>query len=99
MQLQSRNPRNSQHRRDDDDHRQHRQERNHAEIMSSVAGLGIFLRSSEERMTDKLETMLAGMEMRITNRLDSLAARLDAIEQSLVPTTSQVVKNDENHLN
>ena len=99
MQLQSRNPRNSQHRRDDDDHRQHRQEKNHAEIMSSVAGLGIFLRSSEERMSDKLETMLAGMEMRITNRLDSLAARLDAIEQSLVPTTSQVVKNDENHLN
>jgi hypothetical protein len=35
-------------------------------------------------MADKLETMLAGIEMRITNRLDGLAARLDAIEQSLV---------------
>ena len=82
MQLQSCDPRNSQHRRDDD--HQHRQEKNQAEIMSSVAGLGIFLRSSEERMADKLETMLAGIEMRITNRLDGLAARLDAIEQSLV---------------
>ena len=81
MQLQSCDPRNSQHRRDDD--HQHRQEKNQAEIMSSVAGLGIFLRSSEERMADKLETMLAGIEMRITNRLDGLAARLDAIEQSL----------------
>jgi hypothetical protein len=93
MQPQSCNPRNSQHQRNDN---HYQQEKNQAEIMSSIAGLGIFLRSSEERMANKLEAMLTGMEMRITKRLDGLAARLDAIEQSLVHETSE---NDENHPN
>ena len=61
----------------------HQQEKNQAEIVSSVAGLGIFLRSSEERTMNKLETMLTNMEMRIMKRLDGLAERLDVIEQSV----------------
>ena len=56
----------------------HQQEKNQAEIVSSVAGLGIFLRSSEERTMSKLETMLTNMEMRIMKRLDGLDERLDA---------------------
>lgn len=56
------------------------QEKNQAEIISSVAGLGMFLKHSEERTMNKLETMLTNMETRIMTRLDGLAQRLDAIE-------------------
>jgi hypothetical protein len=92
IQLQPCNTQNMQHQH----HNNLQQEKTQAEIMSSVAGLGIFLRSSEERMADKLEMMLTGMEMRITTRLDRLAERLDAIEQSMVHESS---KNNGNCLN
>ncbi|KAL3795115.1 hypothetical protein ACHAW5_011045 [Stephanodiscus triporus] len=85
IQLQPCNPQNMQHQH----HNNRQQEKTQAEIMSSIAGLGIFLRSSEERVADKLEMMLTGMEMRITTRLDRLAARLDAIEQSMVQESSK----------
>jgi hypothetical protein len=58
----------------------HEQERNQAEIMSTMAGLGIFLRSSEERMSTKIETLLSRMETRINERLDNVIARIDELE-------------------
>jgi hypothetical protein len=58
----------------------HQHERNQAEIMSTLAGLGMFLRSSEERMTMKIETMLSSMETRINERLDNLVARIDEFD-------------------
>ena len=58
----------------------HQHERNQAEIMSILAGLGMFLRSSEERMTMKIETMLSSMETRINERLDNLVARIDEFD-------------------
>ena len=58
----------------------HQHERNQAEIMSTLAGLGMFLRSSEERMTMKIETMLSGMETRINERLDDVVARIDEFD-------------------
>lgn len=57
------------------------QEMKQAEIMSSIAGLGMFLKSSEERTARRIETMLSEMEARITKRLDDLSTRLDAIER------------------
>ena len=48
--------------------------------MSTMAGLGIFLRSSEERMSTKIETMLSRMETRINERLDNVIARIDELE-------------------
>jgi hypothetical protein len=71
------------------------QEQKQAEIMSSIAGLGIFLRSSEDRMARKFDTMLSGMEMRITKRLDCLDARLDAIEQNMLHKFSAIDDNDQ----
>ena len=61
-------------------HHHHQHERNQAEIMSTLAGLGMFLRSSEERMTMKIETMLSGMETRINERIDNLVARIDEFD-------------------
>jgi hypothetical protein len=58
----------------------HEQERTQAEIMSTMAGLGIFLRSSEERMSTKIETLLSRMETRINERLDNVIARIDELE-------------------
>ena len=43
----------------------------------------MYLKSSEERSSNKLEALLSGMEERIMNRLDTLTQRLDAIEQSI----------------
>ena len=61
----------------------HQQEKNRAEIISSIAGLGMYLKSYEERSEKKLEALLSGMEERIMNRLDTLTQRLDVIEQSI----------------
>jgi hypothetical protein len=57
------------------------QEKNQAEILSSVVGLGMFLKSSEERTINAVEKMISGMESRIMKRLDDLSARMDTIEQ------------------
>ncbi|KAL7439827.1 hypothetical protein ACHAXH_006565 [Discostella pseudostelligera] len=70
----------------------HQQEKNHAEIVNAIAGLGLFLKHSEERTMAKLETMLTNMEMRITERIDSFNERLNAIEQTVTINTS----NDDN---
>ena len=61
----------------------HQQEKNQAELISSIAGLGMYLKSYEERSEKKLEALLSGMEERIMNRLDTLTQRLDVIEQSI----------------
>mmetsp|Transcript_24866 Transcript_24866/g.53644 ORF Transcript_24866/g.53644 Transcript_24866/m.53644 type:complete len:466 (-) Transcript_24866:27-1424(-) len=61
----------------------HQQEKNQAEIISAIAGLGMFLKSSEERTMNKFESMLTKMEMRINERLDNFDKRLDGIEQSI----------------
>jgi len=61
----------------------HQQEKNQAELISSIAGLGMYLKSSEERSEKKLEALLSGIEERIMNRLDTLTQRLDVIEQSI----------------
>lgn len=58
-------------------------EKNHAEMMSSIAGLGMYLKSSEEKTMKSLETMLSQMESRLSQKLDVLSYRLDAIEQQL----------------
>lgn len=60
---------------------QEENDKNQAEIISSIAGLGLFLKSSEERTINAMEKMVSGMESRIMERLDDLSARLDAIEQ------------------
>ena len=70
------------------------QEKKHAEIMASVAGLGIFMKSSEERTMNKLESLLANMETRIMGRLDVLTERLDALEQSMNASTNEHGKQD-----
>ena len=57
-------------------------EKNQAEIISSIAGLGMFLKSSEERTINAMEKMISGMESRIMDRLDKLAARVATLEQS-----------------
>ena len=62
---------------------QHR-EKNHAEIVNAIAGLGIFLKHSEERTMAKLDTMLSNMEMRIMNRMDAITERLNTIERTAV---------------
>jgi len=64
-------------------HDNHQQEKNQAELISSIAGLGMYLKSSEERSSNKLESLLLGMEERIMNRLNTLTQRLDVIEQSI----------------
>lgn len=69
-------------------HQLHQQDINQAEIMNSIAGLGIFFKHSEERTMAKLDTMLTGMEMRITERIDAIAERLDVIEKILIHKTN-----------
>ena len=64
-------------------HNNHQQEKNQAEILSSIAGLGMYFKSTEERTSKKVETMISDMEMRIMKRLDILTERLDVIEQSI----------------
>ena len=61
----------------------HQNEKNQAELISSIAGLGMYLKSYEDRNSNKLEALLSGMEERIMNRLDTLTQRLDVIEQSI----------------
>jgi len=76
----------------------HQQEKNQAELISSIAGLGMYLKSYEERNSSKLEALLSGMEERIMNRLDTLTQRLDAIEQSIQREQSnreEVVKEEQ----
>lgn len=58
------------------------QEKNQAEIISSIVGLGMFLKSSEERTISAVEKMISGMESRIMERLDDLSTRIDTIEQN-----------------
>ena len=62
----------------------HQQEKNQAEIMNAIAGLGIFLKHSEEQNMAKLDTMLNNMEVRIMERIDNIAVRLNAIEKIIV---------------
>lgn len=57
----------------------HLQEKNQAELISSIAGLGLYLKSSEERA----EQMLSSMEERIMERLDDLSDRMNVIEESI----------------
>ena len=61
----------------------HKSEKNHAEMMSSIAGLGMFLKTSEEKTMKSLETMLSQMESRISTKLHDLSQRLDDIEQHI----------------
>ena len=61
---------------------QEEQDKRQAEIISSVAGLGMFLRSSEERTISAVEKMISGMEDRIMERLDGLSARMDEMERN-----------------
>ena len=56
-------------------------DKNQAEIISSIAGLGMFLKSSEERTISAIEKMISGMESRIMERLDILSERIYTIEQ------------------
>jgi hypothetical protein len=73
---------------------QQQQKRNHAEVMSSIAGLGMFLRSSEEKTMNSLQTMLSQIEDRIMGRIDALTQRMDAIEKQLSsssPSSSDTV--------
>lgn len=60
---------------------QEERDKSQAEIISAVAGLGLFLKSSEERTINAMEKMVSGMESRIMERLDNLSARIDEIEQ------------------
>jgi hypothetical protein len=60
------------------------QEKNHAEVVNAIAGLGIFLKHSEERTMAKLDTMLSNMEMRVMNRMDAITERLNTIERTAV---------------
>jgi len=57
------------------------QKKNQAEILSSIVGLGMFLKSSEERTINAVDKMISGMECRIMERLDELSARMDTLEQ------------------
>ena len=62
---------------------QQNSDKSHAQMMSSIAGLGMYLKSSEEKRMRSLETMLLQMESRMSAKLDSLSCRLDVIEQHL----------------
>ena len=59
-------------------------EKSHAQIMSSIAGLGMYLKSTEEKTMKSLEQTLAQMESRLSAKLDTLACRLDVVEQHLI---------------
>ncbi len=63
---------------------QEERDRSQAEIISAVAGLGLFLKSSEERTIKAMEKMVSGMESHIMERLDGLSARIDEIEQKYI---------------
>lgn len=63
---------------------QEEKDKSQAEIISAVAGLGLFLKSSEERTISAMEKMVSGMESRIMERLDGLSARIDEIEQKYI---------------
>lgn len=71
------------------------------EIMSSIAGLGMFVKSSEERTLNKLESMLNSLEARIMKRLDNLDERLGAIEHTITKSNDAVQNksNDEVQIN
>ena len=81
---------NCQHQQQD----QHQQEKYHAEIMSSIAGLGMFLKSSEERNLNAIQTSLLAMEDRIMQKLDGLSQRLGVIEQKVLNERNEVVNDD-----
>jgi hypothetical protein len=74
QQQQQQHPTSSQNNREEAD-------KNQAEIISSIAGLGMFLKSSEERTISAIENMISGMESRIMERLDVLSERIYTLEQ------------------
>ena len=74
QQQQQQHPTSSQNNREEAD-------KNQAEIISSIAGLGMFLKSSEERTISAIEKMISGMESRIMERLDVLSERIYTLEQ------------------
>ena len=59
---------------------EHQLEKNQAEIIAAIAGLGIFVKASEERTMKKIEMM----EERIMARLDNITERLSAIDRSSI---------------
>ena len=67
---------------------QEEKDKSQAEIISSIVGLGLFLKSSEERTINAMEKMVSGMESRIMERLDGLSARMDTIEQAYNDNTT-----------
>eukprot|EP00984_Skeletonema_dohrnii_P038643 scaffold42127_cov150-Skeletonema_dohrnii-CCMP3373.AAC.2 len=67
---------------------QEEKDKSQAEIISSIVGLGLFLKSSEERTINAMEKMISGMESRIMERLDGLSARMDTIEQKYNDNTT-----------
>ena len=67
---------------------QEEKDKTQAEIISSIVGLGLFLKSSEERTINAMEKMVSGMESRIMERLDGLSARMDTIEQAYNDNTT-----------
>ncbi len=71
------------------------QDRQQAEIMSSVAGLGIFLKSSEERAMKSFDSSLSAMEDRILKKLDSLSRRLEIIEQHVLQKGEKQINHRE----
>ncbi|KAL3792858.1 hypothetical protein HJC23_004783 [Cyclotella cryptica] len=75
---------------------QQRQEKYQCEIMSSIAGLGMFLKSSEEKRRNSFETTLMQMESRIMQKLDTLSNRLSAIENQISSVASLRNGNDSN---
>ena len=78
-------------------HNNHQQEKNQAEILSSIAGLGMYFKSTELRTSKKVETMISDMEIRIMKRLDILTERLDVIEQS-INKKEQCNKDDDDEI-
>jgi hypothetical protein len=62
---------------------QQQQEKYQSEIISSITGLGMFLKSSEEKTRKSFEVMLTQMEDRIMEKLDTLSSRLSAIENQI----------------
>ena len=60
-----------------------KQDDNHIEMMSSFAELGMVLKLTQEQTRNSFEQMLSQMESRISDKLDILCSRLNAIEQEL----------------
>lgn len=67
---------------------QQQHEKYQSEIISSITGLGMFLKSSEEKTRNSFEAMLAQMEDRVMQKLDTLSNRLSAIENQISSVAS-----------